>query len=534
MSLHESMTVEEHAAGSRRSSPMPSIRHWTGRTQSCTYTTDGGTAAVSGGQRLHLLHRVRRRTRLHAPDHRADLRDPARTGGRQRAGSAIRRAGRQRRLVDRTRAGHLRRRAREAGAACGAGSGRRPILAAGNSNGDDRDADVPGIPTRRRCGCWSCTTTPSANSITPQGRRGRWSTPASTAGPSSACKNDWATVFSDPAGTERSDREMSDSTDLVWIPAQTAVLGSDAHYPEEAPAREVTVDGFWIADASGDQRAVRRIRRRHRLCHGRRTPLDPADYPGAPPENLQPGSMVFTRTAGPVDLRHINQWWTWTPGRVVAASARAALVAGQTGRSSRRAHRVRGRRGVCGVGGARVCPPRRNGRSPRGADSHARPTPGATTRRRPVNGWPTTGTANSRGAPTRIRADLARRQLPAQRLRAVRHGRQRVGVDHRLVRRHPGRRSVLRGGQLRPAAAAVPGPAQGDQGRIVPVRRQLLPALPARRAPAADGRYGHEPHRLSLHPPRMTSVTAACADGCPRRTRSARRRSASSVSGRSP
>jgi formylglycine-generating enzyme len=42
--------------------------------------------------------------------------------------------------------------------------------------------------------------------------------------------------------------------------------------------------------------------------------LDPALYPDAPTENLQPGSMVFTRTAGPVDLRHLNQWWTWTPG----------------------------------------------------------------------------------------------------------------------------------------------------------------------------------------------------------------------------
>jgi formylglycine-generating enzyme required for sulfatase activity len=24
--------------------------------------------------------------------------------------------------------------------------------------------------------------------------------------------------------------------------------------------------------------------------------------------------MVFRRTPGPVDLRHLNQWWTWTPG----------------------------------------------------------------------------------------------------------------------------------------------------------------------------------------------------------------------------
>jgi formylglycine-generating enzyme required for sulfatase activity len=43
-------------------------------------------------------------------------------------------------------------------------------------------------------------------------------------------------------------------------------------------------------------------------------PLDPSDYPGAPPENLVPGSLVFTMTPGPVDLRHLSQWWTWTPG----------------------------------------------------------------------------------------------------------------------------------------------------------------------------------------------------------------------------
>ena len=43
-------------------------------------------------------------------------------------------------------------------------------------------------------------------------------------------------------------------------------------------------------------------------------PLDPADFPGAPPENLVPGSLVFTPTPGPVDLRHMSQWWTWTPG----------------------------------------------------------------------------------------------------------------------------------------------------------------------------------------------------------------------------
>ena len=43
-------------------------------------------------------------------------------------------------------------------------------------------------------------------------------------------------------------------------------------------------------------------------------PLDPADFPGAPAENLVAGSMVFVGTPGPVNLRNLSQWWRWTPG----------------------------------------------------------------------------------------------------------------------------------------------------------------------------------------------------------------------------
>jgi formylglycine-generating enzyme required for sulfatase activity len=102
--------------------------------------------------------------------------------------------------------------------------------------------------------------------------------------------------------------------DLRWVPAQTCNVGSDQHYDEETPAHSVVVDGFWIAahqvtnaqfaefvDATGHVTVAER-------------PVDPADFPDAPPENLVPGSMVFTRTAGPVDLRHLSQWWHWTPG----------------------------------------------------------------------------------------------------------------------------------------------------------------------------------------------------------------------------
>jgi formylglycine-generating enzyme required for sulfatase activity len=41
---------------------------------------------------------------------------------------------------------------------------------------------------------------------------------------------------------------------------------------------------------------------------------DPALYPGAPPENLVPGALVFTMTPGPVDLGDYFNWWRWVPG----------------------------------------------------------------------------------------------------------------------------------------------------------------------------------------------------------------------------
>ena len=104
------------------------------------------------------------------------------------------------------------------------------------------------------------------------------------------------------------------STTLARLPGATFLMGSDAHYPEEAPAHRARVDGFGIdrfevtnadygafIDATGYVTVAER-------------PLAPEDYPGAPAENLVPGSLVFTPTTGPVDLRHLSQWWTWTPG----------------------------------------------------------------------------------------------------------------------------------------------------------------------------------------------------------------------------
>jgi formylglycine-generating enzyme len=101
---------------------------------------------------------------------------------------------------------------------------------------------------------------------------------------------------------------------MTWIPGATFQMGSNEHYPEEAPAHHVTVSGFWIDTLEVTNRQFGRFVEETAHLTVAERPLDPADFPGAPAENLVPGSLVFTRTGGPVDLRHLNQWWTWTPG----------------------------------------------------------------------------------------------------------------------------------------------------------------------------------------------------------------------------
>jgi formylglycine-generating enzyme len=101
---------------------------------------------------------------------------------------------------------------------------------------------------------------------------------------------------------------------MAWIEAGTFRMGSDAHYAEEAPVHPVAVSGFWIDRHEVTNRDYARFVQDTGYVTVAERPLDPADFPGAPAENLAPGSLVFTRTAGPVDLRHLSQWWAWTPG----------------------------------------------------------------------------------------------------------------------------------------------------------------------------------------------------------------------------
>jgi len=101
---------------------------------------------------------------------------------------------------------------------------------------------------------------------------------------------------------------------MVRIPGGTFRMGSDGHYPEEAPVHSATIGGFWIDRHPVTNRQFREFVRATGHITFAEIPPDPKDYPGALPHMLYAGSLVFTPPAHSVDLRDWSQWWRFLKG----------------------------------------------------------------------------------------------------------------------------------------------------------------------------------------------------------------------------
>ncbi len=109
-------------------------------------------------------------------------------------------------------------------------------------------------------------------------------------------------------------RKQDPARNMTRIPGGTFRMGSAGFYPEERPVHRVSVDGFWIDTRPVTVEEFRRFVKATGYITAAQRPLDPAEYPDADPALLVPGSLVFHRTAGPVDLRDYRNWWAYVPG----------------------------------------------------------------------------------------------------------------------------------------------------------------------------------------------------------------------------
>jgi formylglycine-generating enzyme len=101
---------------------------------------------------------------------------------------------------------------------------------------------------------------------------------------------------------------------MTWVPGGTFLMGDERFYPEERPVHRVTVDGFWMDEHPVTNAEFRRFVKATGYVTMAERPPDPADYPDADPALLVPGSLVFQRSSGPVDLRDYRNWWAYVPG----------------------------------------------------------------------------------------------------------------------------------------------------------------------------------------------------------------------------
>jgi sulfatase modifying factor 1 len=102
---------------------------------------------------------------------------------------------------------------------------------------------------------------------------------------------------------------------MVWIPGGTFWRGNDnPKMPDAQPIHQVAVDGFWMDQtAVTNEQFARFVEATGYVTIAERTP-DAKDFPGAPPESLVAGSVVFSPPSGPVPLDNHLRWWSYVKG----------------------------------------------------------------------------------------------------------------------------------------------------------------------------------------------------------------------------
>src|SRR5438034_8720050 len=114
--------------------------------------------------------------------------------------------------------------------------------------------------------------------------------------------------------TKASGRGKPPFENMSWIPGGTFLMGSNDHYPEEAPQHPVTVDDFWMdRHTVPNAQFSRFVEQTNYVTSAERAPRA-EDHPGAKPELLVPASVVFRSPGYPVDLNNHFNWWTYVPG----------------------------------------------------------------------------------------------------------------------------------------------------------------------------------------------------------------------------
>jgi formylglycine-generating enzyme required for sulfatase activity len=123
----------------------------------------------------------------------------------------------------------------------------------------------------------------------------------------------------DPRETQATPSDVAPSAEIprgmVWIASGEFWMGSDdPRFLDAQPVHRVAMDGFWIdeTEVTNEQFAMF-VEATGYVTIAERVPRA-EEFPGAPPENLVAGSVVFAPPGNAVELNDHYQWWTYIAG----------------------------------------------------------------------------------------------------------------------------------------------------------------------------------------------------------------------------
>jgi len=102
---------------------------------------------------------------------------------------------------------------------------------------------------------------------------------------------------------------------MVWIPGGEFSMGAeDPNMSDARPFHRVALDGYWIDQTEvTNEEFARFVKATNYMTVAERKP-DAREFPGALPENLVPGAVVFTPPPTAVSLNDHYVWWSYVPG----------------------------------------------------------------------------------------------------------------------------------------------------------------------------------------------------------------------------
>lgn len=102
---------------------------------------------------------------------------------------------------------------------------------------------------------------------------------------------------------------------MTWIPGGEFSMGAeDPEMRDARPFHRVALDGFWMDLTEVTNEEFTRFVKATGYVTVAERPVDPKDFPDAPPENLVSGSVVFIPPNTAVPLNNHFAWWQYIHG----------------------------------------------------------------------------------------------------------------------------------------------------------------------------------------------------------------------------